>query len=53
MESYQVYFQMDLASRPYLIGVSCNRRFNIETYFAHGVASPYFGPMGRVSSWVH
>jgi hypothetical protein len=29
-----------------------NNRFTTESFSAYGAASPYFGPMGRVSSWV-
>ena len=48
MESF--YFQMDPASPPYLFGVGRNRRNITESESDSGAATPYFGPMGRVSS---
>jgi hypothetical protein len=45
-KAYEVFFQKDPAS----FGVSRNRRINTEFFSAHGAASPYFSPMGRVSS---
>ena len=49
-KAYQVYFQMDPASPPYLFGVSRNRQNITESESDSGAATPYFGPMGRVSS---
>jgi len=49
-KAYQVYFHMDPASYPYLLGVGCSHRFTTETFSVHGEASPDFDPMGRVSS---
>ena len=52
-KAYQVYFPMDPTSHPYLFGVSYNCLFYADMFSAHDDASSYFGPMGRVSSWVH
>ena len=52
-KAYQVYFLMDPASCPYQLGFGRNRRFNTETFSVYGAASPCFGPMAHVSSWVH
>jgi hypothetical protein len=49
-KSYQFYYQTDPALYPYLFGVGCNCRFNIEIFSIHGIVSPYFSPMDRVSS---
>jgi len=49
-KAYQVYFHMDPASYPYLIGVGRSHRFTTETFSVHGAVSPDFDPMGRVSS---
>jgi hypothetical protein len=47
-KAYQVYFQTDPASCPYLFGLGRNRRFNTETFSVYSAA--LFWPMGRVSS---
>ena len=52
-KAYQVYFPTDPDSWPYLIRCFCSHRFNAGTFSAFGAASPYFGPMTHVSSWVH
>jgi len=49
-KAYQVYFHMDPASYPYLLGVGRSHRFTTETLSVHGAASPDFDPMGCVSS---
>jgi hypothetical protein len=49
-KAYEVFFQMDQASYPYLFGVGRNPQINTEFFSAHDAASPYFSPMGRVSS---
>ena len=49
-KAYKVSFHMDLTSYPYLLGVVCSMRFCAWTYFCLGAASPYFSPMGYVSS---
>jgi hypothetical protein len=49
-KAYQIYFPMDPESPPYLFGVNRNRRFTTKSFLAYGAASPYFSPMGRVSS---
>ena len=51
-KAYQVYFLMDPASCPYQLGFGRNCRFNTETFSIYGAASPCFGPMAHVSSWV-
>src|SRR5688572_3903472 len=48
---YEVYFHMDLDSSLYLVLGGRNDQFTTDRF--SGAASPYFGPMGRVSSWVH
>ena len=49
-KTYEIYFQKDPASCPYLLGVGCSHRFTTETFSVHGAVSPDFGLMGRVSS---
>ena len=49
-KAYQVYFHMDPASYPYILGVGRSHRFTTETFSVHGAVSPDFDPMGRVSS---
>ena len=49
-KAYQVYFQMDQASPPYLFGVGRNRQNITESESDSGAATPYFDTMGRVSS---
>jgi hypothetical protein len=46
----EVFFQTDPSSYPYLFGVGRHRRITIEFFSAHGGASLYFSPMGRISS---
>jgi hypothetical protein len=42
---YQVYFQMDLASSPYLFLSGRNHHFTTKSFSIYGAASPYLGPM--------
>jgi hypothetical protein len=44
-----VYIHMHQTSSPYNVGVSLNLHFSVETFSANGAATPYFGPLGRVS----
>ena len=37
-KAYEVYFPMDLISRPYLFGVGRNHRFTTETFFCPELA---------------
>ena len=39
-KAYEIYFQKDPASCPYLLGVSCSHRFTTETFSVHGAESP-------------
>jgi hypothetical protein len=43
---------MDPESPPCLFGVNRNRRFTRDSFSANRAASPYFDPMGCVSSGV-
>jgi hypothetical protein len=44
-----VYFHMHQTSGPYHVGAGRNLHFSAETFSASGAATPYFGPLGRVS----
>jgi hypothetical protein len=52
-KAYQVYFSTDPSSWIYLIRFFCSNYFCTKTFSVNGAASPYFGPMAHVSSWVH
>jgi hypothetical protein len=45
----RVYFHMHQISSPYHVGAGRNHHFSVETFSGHGAATPYFGPLGRVS----
>jgi hypothetical protein len=44
-----VYFRMHQTASPYHVRDGHNHYFGAETFSANGVATPYFGPLGRVS----
>jgi hypothetical protein len=49
-KSPEVYFHMHKISCPYQVGADYNLHFSAETFSANGVVTPYFGPLGHVSS---
>jgi hypothetical protein len=44
-----VYFHMLETSSSYHVGADRVHHFGVEIFFANGAATPYFGPLGRVS----
>jgi hypothetical protein len=44
-----VYFHMHQTSSLYHVGAGRNIHFSAETFSANGAATPYFGPLGRIS----
>jgi hypothetical protein len=44
-----VYIDIYQTSSKYHVGADRNHHFGAETFSANGAATPYFGPLGRVS----
>jgi hypothetical protein len=44
-----VYFHMHQTLNPYPVGAGRNLHFSAETFSTNGAATPYLGPLGRVS----
>jgi hypothetical protein len=44
-----VYFHMHQTSSPYDVGAGHNHYFGAIPFSVNGAATPYFGPLGRVS----
>jgi hypothetical protein len=53
LKAYSEHFAMAPVSHPNSFGVDGNHQNKSAFKIYHGAASPYFGPMSRVSSWVH
>jgi hypothetical protein len=49
-KDYSEHFPMAPVSHPNLFGVNRNRQNHSTFRICHGAASPYYGPMGRISS---